>query len=286
MCRFALYLGPPITLSSLITEPEHSIIHQSYHSKEREEPLNGDGFGVAWYDRELSPRPAVFRDVSPAWSNQNLINISRITRSTCILAHIRAATAGLPVAQLNCHPFTWGPFAFMHNGTVGGFHRIRRAVRRSFSDEAYEAVEGSTDSEHVFGLFIDRYQEMDGDAPIERLVSALLAAIADTERFRAEAGIDEPSLLNIAMSDGHCAVVTRYISDGSEEANTLYVQTGSAYVCQEGVVHMLPPEDGINAVVVASEPLDPAGEWTRIQPNQLVIVRPDCVIESRPIDVS
>lgn len=283
MCRFALYIGEPITLSSLITQPEHSIIRQSYKSKEREEPLNGDGFGVAWYDRELSKRPAVFRDVSPAWNNQNLINISRVTRSPCILAHIRAATAGLPVTQLNCHPFAWGPFAFMHNGTVGGFHAIRRRIRESLSDEAYEAVLGSTDSEHVFGLFIDRYQEADGKDTIERMASALLAAISDVERFCRKARVTEPSLLNMAMSDGHCAVVTRYISDGSEDANTLYVQTGRVHVGEEGVVQVLPPEGGINAAVVASEPLGTAVEWTRVQPNELVIVYPDCTVEHRPI---
>jgi len=46
MCRFAAYLGLEIFISSLVTEPHHSIIHQSYHAKERIEPLNGDGFGI------------------------------------------------------------------------------------------------------------------------------------------------------------------------------------------------------------------------------------------------
>lgn len=36
MCRFVLYLGSEITVSSLVTEPPYSIIHQSYHSHERE----------------------------------------------------------------------------------------------------------------------------------------------------------------------------------------------------------------------------------------------------------
>ena len=49
MCRFVFYRGAPIRLSSLLTEPVHSIIHQSYRSKERAEPLNGDGFGVGWH---------------------------------------------------------------------------------------------------------------------------------------------------------------------------------------------------------------------------------------------
>jgi predicted glutamine amidotransferase len=48
MCRFTLYMGPPIRLSSLLIEPDHSLIRQSVESREREEPLNGDGFGVGW----------------------------------------------------------------------------------------------------------------------------------------------------------------------------------------------------------------------------------------------
>src|ERR1044071_4844098 len=103
MCRFVLYHGTPITLASLVTEPGHSIIKQSIHASETEEPLNGDGFGVAWYVPELSQQPGVFRSVSPAWSNQNLLDLARVTRSRCVLAHVRAATSGLPVSETNCH---------------------------------------------------------------------------------------------------------------------------------------------------------------------------------------
>ena len=40
MCRFVVYLGPPITLDALIVQPEHSIIHQSFRSRFRKEPLD------------------------------------------------------------------------------------------------------------------------------------------------------------------------------------------------------------------------------------------------------
>jgi len=46
MCRFVYYQGQPITLSALLTEPENSLIHQSFQARERVEPLNGDGFGM------------------------------------------------------------------------------------------------------------------------------------------------------------------------------------------------------------------------------------------------
>lgn len=54
MCRFVLYLGPSVTLDLLTTRPTYSIIHQSYKARMRVEPLNGDGFGLAWYVPEVS----------------------------------------------------------------------------------------------------------------------------------------------------------------------------------------------------------------------------------------
>jgi len=56
MCRLLLYTGKrPILLADLLTRPAHSIINQSFSPKLRidaHRPLNGDGFGVGWYDRE------------------------------------------------------------------------------------------------------------------------------------------------------------------------------------------------------------------------------------------
>lgn len=104
MCRWAMYLGPEIPLSWLLTDPEHSIIHQSYRAELREEPLNGDGFGVAWYAPGLA-EPAVFRSIQPAWNNTNLIDLARVTTSGTILAHVRAASPGLGVQEANCTHF-------------------------------------------------------------------------------------------------------------------------------------------------------------------------------------
>ena len=148
MCRFVLYLGPSLPLADLLTRPEHSLIHQSFHSHERVEPLNGDGFGVAWFCPNHGQEPAVFRSVTPAWNNRNLVELARVTESECILAHVRAASPGLPVIETNCHPFSAGPYAFMHNGVVAGFQEMRRKLLARLSDDAFSAIRGSTDSEH------------------------------------------------------------------------------------------------------------------------------------------
>jgi len=285
MCRFVLYLGSEITVGSLVTEPVNSIIHQSFHSHERKEPLNGDGFGLAWYVPEMTEEPALFKDITPAWNNLNLLNLARVTRSSCILAHVRAASPGLPVIQLNCHPFTWGPFSFMHNGRVGGFHVIRRTLLSRLSDRAFDIISGSTDSEYLFALFLDNYWRItDGRDRCETMAEALASTIAEVEEMTHEVGVDEPSLLNLAVTDGQSAAVSRYVSRGSDEkANTLYLHTGSSYACDEERCHMEKAADGRGAVLIASEPLSGDEGWEPVSPNTMIVVKNNQQVETRPL---
>jgi len=309
MCRFALYLGPELPISSLVTEPTNSIIHQSFHSQLREEPLNGDGFGLAWYPKE-GGQPALFKEVSPAWSNLNLKELARVTHSSAILAHVRAATLGLPVHQLNCHPFRYGELSFMHNGSLQGFATCRRDLLRELSEEAFSLIEGNTDSEHLFAIFVDALQivEAEGHPRPDSLAMAMERTLASAESLRAQAmrrhpGKDPlpPSRLNLVVSDGVHAVATRFVSPGELTANSLYLQSGRAYVCEDGVCRMrsigksdapeVAPIEGAsldappataakeagrlssNAIVLASEPLSDEESWEAIEENTLVIVR-------------
>lgn len=289
MCRFTLYLGPPIALSSLITEPTHSLIHQSFESREREEPLNGDGFGVGWYVPEMSDRPAVFRSVSPAWSNRNLLELCRVSRSHCVLAHVRAATRGLPVTETNCHPFTHGRFAMMHNGDVGGFARMRRRIIGELSDRAFEAVQGTTDSEHLFGVFLDEHgsagsESSGGESSTgDTLAGALQRALVRVAALGRAMDIDEPSYLNVAVSDGRHAAVSRCTTDALGRADSLYVHTGRRYVCESGVCRMIEPSVGAGpTVIVSSEPLSEDPGWTAVPVNHLVVVNADRSVSIRP----
>lgn len=271
MCRFALYLGPPITISSLVTEPEHSIIHQSFHSRERDEPLNGDGFGVAWYTPSLADTPALFKDISPAWNNENLREVARVTRSECILVHIRAASPGLPVNYTNCHPFTWQKFAFMHNGDVAGFKEVRRAVGQRYSDEVFSMVRGTTDSEHLFGLFAERLRDHSGEVDIRGMADALAGAIDDMMAHVNGIDTDHASYLNLAVTDGKRAVVCRYVDDPGQRAHSLYFSVGERYRCVNGVCEMQASADE-GAVLVASEPLSSDGNWKKVPANHLLMI--------------
>ncbi len=61
--------------SQLLTRPCHSIINQAFDSRlrlDRRRPINGDGFGVGWYDveydEELGSQPCIFTSVTPVRS--------------------------------------------------------------------------------------------------------------------------------------------------------------------------------------------------------------------------
>jgi len=283
MCRFVLYSGPPVTLSSLLIEPSNSLIHQSFHSYESEDPLNGDGFGIAWYVPRLSPQPALFRSMSPAWSNRNLTSLSRATESDCILAHVRAATPGLTVSESNCHPFVCGRFAFMHNGEVGAFQRIRRKLVASLSDRAFNTIQGATDSEHVFAVLLDELGFEDRPVTVEALAEGVRQTIFRIEALVHDFGEAEPSYLNIAVTDGRNAVVSRFVSAGSSDAASLHYSMGSRYECCNGLCRMHLTAPGEHAVIVSSEPLSTDECWQEVPVNHLLAIGADRTVHIRSL---
>jgi glutamine amidotransferase len=270
MCRFVLYLGPRVRLSALIVDPNHSLIRQSVHSHEREEPLNGDGFGVGWYARDLTPEPAVFRSITPAWNNRNLQNLARVVVSDCVLAHVRAATQSSGVNEANCHPFRWQRYLCMHNGDIGDFRSVRRKLLGSVCDEAFGNVYGSTDSEHFFALYIDSWLGIEDADPARRMARALATAIERVLDLVHGSGPGSASYLNVAIADGDHAVISRFTDDDAKP-ESLYYFSGALYP------GLAPPQPAAerHAVTVSSERLTSDTGWAEVSPGEIIILRRD-----------
>jgi predicted glutamine amidotransferase len=284
VCRFTFYLGESIPLSQLVTEPVHSLIHQSFHSDEREAPLNGDGFGLAWYIDD-SAEPALFRSVTPAWSNRNLRELARVTKSHCMMAHVRAATQVLEVSETNCHPFKQGRYTFMHNGDVGGFGAMRRALLNSLGESAFDSIHGTTDSEHLFALFAD---ELERAGPItggfEVMAETLERAIDRAMDLSDEYAPGEPSYLNLVLSNGECAVACRYVTGDVADAETLYVARGR-YRCVDGMTRITPAERGQGSVLISSERLGTDAAWEPVPVGWWLMVSPELDVTYRQMRV-
>ena len=246
MCRWAAYLGPQLYLEDVISSPCHSLIAQSHDAHEAKTRTNGDGFGVAWYgERE---EPGLYRDILPAWSDQNLKSLSRQIRSHLFLAHVRASTGGA-TSRANCHPFVSGRWSFMHNGQIGHFDRLRRPLEARLDDALYGQKLGSTDSELIFLLMLQHGLD---DDPATALSGTVNAIMAEANR----AGVPAFIRLTAAFSDGRQLYAVRYATD--RFAPSLY----TASLAQG------------TGLCVVSEPLDgEAGNWMPVPPGSFVTIR-------------
>ena len=243
MCRMAGYVGPALRVGEIVSAPEHSLLVQSYRPREMlSGSVNADGYGAALWLDDGKPEPALYRTAAPIWAdpNQRWINERLLVRS--LIAAVRSATPGIGFELANVQPFARGRVAFAHNGFVQEFRRgAERAVRDALGTEAYEGIEGSSDSEHLFALVLD------GKGT---LADAVRAALARLDSICAR--LDRAAVATVLLGDGEQLVGARW-ARGSRPA-TLYWS---------------PFRDGL---CVASEPLD-GGRWREIPDGHLAIVR-------------
>ena len=217
MCRLATYLGEPLFLEALIATPRHSLMRQALRAEEAVAVTNGDGFGIGWYGER--DEPGVYREVMPAWSDDNLLALSRTLRSRLFFAHVRSATAG-GISRQNCHPFRHGRFLFMHNGQIGGYAQLRRTLESQLPDDLYAQRRGGTDSELLFLLAMARVERG------ESMPKAMLAVLDETLALMREHAIHPPLRFAAVLADGQRLHAFRIASDG--QPPTLYLRRSEA----------------------------------------------------------
>lgn len=276
------YKGTPIIIDKLLYQPKNSLINQSFHAREIEEPLNGDGFGVGWYVPEVNYEPITFVSVNPAWNNRNLRNLAPKIKTDCMIAHVRAASVG-DVSESNCHPFQYKSMLMAHNGGVEDFGKIKRLIREPLSDELYNWIKGQTDSEHIFAFLLNELFKSHKIISPDSIVASFEHTFTELKKLMRDHGITEPAYLNMVVTNGLFLVATRYCTDPKEEPLTLYHSEGSRYVVEDGVTRMEAPDDDDQAVLVVSEKLSDDPYWTMIPPNHFVIVEQTLNVRIRPI---
>jgi predicted glutamine amidotransferase len=256
------YSGDPLLAEDLLFRPVHSLIDQSLNSQLGATTTNGDGFGIGWYGE--GSRPAVFKNIDPAWNDANLREVSGQVRTRLLFAHIRAST-GTPVQRSNCHPFRFGNWLWMHNGSIKQFHDLKRDLTLKVDPVLYPAIEGSTDSETLFFLALTFGLADDPVAAVERAVGL----VEDVAR---QHGVEDAVQMTVAATDGESTWAFRYSTEG--RSRTLFYST------DVGTLRELHPELpvlrqlGAEARLIVSEPLrDLSGAWNEVPESSCVVVR-------------
>lgn len=181
MCRHAVWLGRPRTLSSLVLEPPHGLLTQSYAPRrQRHGRVNADGWGVGfWADGR--PGPVRWRSPRPLWTDASFASVAPVISASSILAAVRSATVGMPIEESGTAPFTDGRWLLSHNG------RVDRAVL-----PAAAGAESTVDSAILAAHLFDRGVESTADVVVS------------------VAGRDPSARLNLLLTDGERAIATTW----------------------------------------------------------------------------
>lgn len=283
MCRWLAYQGPEIYLADLIVRPTHSLLVQSQFAQENfvddlpehmgeSLPTNGDGFGIGWYGE--SENPGRYRELRPAWSDENLISIANSVRSRMFLAHLRAASQGV-VQRTNSHPFTEGRWLFQHNGEIIGFRQVHRALAMQVAPEYFNCIQGTTDSELMFYLALSLGLEDDPKNALEAMVGVV-------EKELRSVDCEGLVRLTAALADGDRIYAVRYASSG--RAKSLYRNKDDRALLEmaKGAEYEL-PEGG---QLFVSEPLDYRREHWEPVPDGSFAWMEDGHVEVEPFNPS
>src|SRR5438105_6353642 len=241
MCRMAGYLGPALRAGEIVSAPPHSLLVQSYKPREMQSgTVNADGYGAAlWLDDDVAA-PALYRTAAPIWADPNQQWMNQRLRVRSLIAAVRSATPGIGFELANVQPFTRGRVAFAHNGFIADFrHGPQRALREALGRDAYEGIEGSSDSEHIFALVLD--------AP-GTLPEKVRKAISRLEK------LDRTAAATLLLGDGEQLVAVRWARG---------VKPASLYAAAWG-----------QGVCMASEPLDESRRWRELPAGEVVALRP------------
>ncbi|MDO5627863.1 MAG: class II glutamine amidotransferase [Mobilicoccus sp.] len=255
MCRLLAYVSPsPSTFTDVIGVDQGAAFQWLAR-------VHDDGWGTMWLDGGQVERQ---RTAEPGHTDAALTNALNGRRSRAGVAHLRLATGGLSVGQVNTHPFVAEGIGFAHNGSILPVTALRAKVSPARS----AACEGTTDSELYFALIRDRWAD---GLPLAEAVTSVVAELR--QEFPAAS-------LNAMVLGAHELVVVRA---------SRYAEVPTQHFIERGIVDDdLPPahdeayydlrvrrgEDG--SLAFASSGLDTTG-WEELPQDSVTVVDLDSV---------
>ena len=242
MCRLYGFRATESTkVECSLVHAQNALLVQSRRDRAGESHIHG--WGVAAYEDHT---PIWDRQAWAAYHGEHFRRAAARIYAQTVLAHVRKATVGPPSID-NTHPFVDKHLSFIHNGTVPGFAAMRERMLTMMTDAHRNAIQGDTDSEHVFRLLLSIWAE----APAKPLVAIVRETIGQVLAWCEEFRPGAPIGLNIMLTDGAELVGTRL---GRTLFHARRDGIHDCEICGFPHVHHQ-PEEAYRAIIVASEPI-------------------------------
>ena len=263
MCRLFGFRSnvPAAVHRSLVTE-KNSLLEQSREHK--------DGWGIASYGE--APLPQVAHGLGAAHADPDFERVSSLVASRTVVAHVRLASVG-SVELHNAHPFLYGRWSFVHNGTVKRFAQHQQALEARIRPDLRALMRGATDSERCFYLFLTLLAELrplHAPARIDEVARALaqtMRLVSAVTDIPGETRPQERTSMNFLATDGDVMVATR-------RHRSLYFSESARRAANE------PPRPGtqLSQLIIASERLCGEDHWHEVPEDQVIGVCTDLVL--------
>ena len=239
MCRlFAAAASDPVDVSFELLRSDNSVLRQSEE--------HDSGWGSVYYSEDGQPEVNRFPLAAHADGSFDELTSGR---ARLIMVHVRRATIG-GLKLENTHPFTDGPYAYCHNGTI-----LKASQLEPLADRP---AAGDTDSERFFNLLMTGFDTGDVVGSLRRAVERT----CDTCQF---------SALNFLFCDGQRLYAYRfgvYRMFWRLRALNLDADTETRLH-----LHLERPR-GEHVVLVASERLTKDEAWREFGQDELLVCDP------------
>jgi predicted glutamine amidotransferase len=234
----------PIPARFWLLGASDSMIKQSYR--------HPDGTGLAHY---VGQRPIVEKHPIAAHRNRHFVTKARQVRSHLFVAHVRQATQGRPSLE-NTQPFADDSLVFAHNGNIYGFEKLPLPLG---------PFRGDTDSERYFALLCHHIRKAsDTLSGIRTAIKQILEKCTHTS-------------LNFILADGDFLYALRLPQTEDLYVRRLEFEEDFRGLSSYGT--RMECGERCRAILFASEEIDLAASWRKLEPGTIAVARPDLRLE-------
>ena len=246
MCRLLGYVATEErTFADVVGEGFENFVELSKEHKH--------GWGM-WACSTDTRKTELVRDLTLAAESKKFAESSTNLKSDGALLHLRLASKGLTVDLSNNHPFIYGDYSFMHNGTIKSIDSVQKFVDPRYLGK----FTSTTDSERYFFTILSCIDELGLIEGVRKAVKTI------------SANCDFTSINSMLMTPDTFIAVCEF-----NEADSTEWTVESHYELRYSV------EDGVIKVASTGWGKD---HWTRLTNHSILVVnRKDLSFEVLPL---
>ncbi|ASY10750.1 class II glutamine amidotransferase [Candidatus Planktophila lacus] len=246
MCRLLGYVATEErTFADVVGEGFENFVELSKEHKH--------GWGISACSTDTRKTELV-RDLTLAAESKKFAESSTNLKSDGALLHLRLASKGLTVDLSNNHPFIYGDYSFMHNGTIKSIDSVQKFVDPRYLGK----FTSTTDSERYFFTILSCIDELGLIEGVRKAVKTI------------SANCDFTSINSMLMTPDTFIAVCEF-----NEADSTEWTVESHYELRYSV------EDGVIKVASTGWGKD---HWTRLTNHSILVVnRKDLSFEVLPL---